>query len=64
MIGRDALLRRQITKQLAALLVVSTHALAPWKKVALIVVRPNRLVDRVMAGFSVMGWTPPGSFAA
>jgi hypothetical protein len=36
----------------AALLVVSAHAHAPLKSVAWIVVRANRLVDPVMAGFS------------
>jgi hypothetical protein len=32
MIGRHALLLRQVTKQVAALLVVSAHALAPLKE--------------------------------
>jgi hypothetical protein len=36
----------------AALLVVSAHAHAPLKRGALIVVRPNRLVDPVTGGFS------------
>jgi hypothetical protein len=52
MIGRHTLIRRQIAKQVAALLVVSAHAHAPLKNVACIVVRANRLVDPVMAGFS------------
>jgi hypothetical protein len=34
------------------LLVVSAHALAPWKKGAPIVVRRNRLVDPGMSCFS------------
>src|SRR5438034_794010 len=51
-IGRHALLRRQVTKQVAALLVVSAHAHAPLKKGAPIVVRLNRLVDPVMNSFS------------
>jgi hypothetical protein len=52
MIGRHPLLRRQITKQVAALLVVAAHALAPLMNVAVIVVRSNRLVDPVKRCFS------------
>ena len=52
MVGRHALLRRQVAKQVAALLVVSAHAHAPLRKGARIVVRPNRLVDPVMSRFS------------
>jgi hypothetical protein len=52
MIGRHTLLRRQIAKQVAALLVVSAHAHAPLRMGAPIVVRPNRLVDPVMRRFS------------
>jgi hypothetical protein len=52
MIGRHALLRRQVAKQVTALLVVSAHAHALLKSVARIVKRANRLVDPVMTGFS------------
>jgi hypothetical protein len=54
MVGWYTLFRRQVTKQVAALLVVYAHALAPLKKGAPIVVRPNRPVDLVASVFDIL----------
>jgi hypothetical protein len=47
MIGRHAVLGRQIAEQVTALLVVSAHVHAPFEKIERIVVRSDRLVDPV-----------------